>query len=84
MSDNGDKDTGAAKRKWCPFSQEWCRGEACALWETIENRTQVGVQRVGVCSFIATNMVLSGISRQNTERMHPASHLQLPGEIFRG
>lgn len=66
MSDNGEQNEGigGTKQKWCPHLDGYCKGEQCALYNYLM-RVQDGVpQKVGLCAYNATVMMLSEINQK--------------------
>lgn len=82
--DNGHKGEGEQRKKRCPFLDQWCLGDACAIYT--EGMRQVGgiTQKTGVCGFNALGMILSEI---NAKTMPPQPQkITIPSGLnqFRG
>ena len=50
------------KKKQCPFSGEWCLGDACALSEPMVRIVNGVKVQQSMCSFRAMNTLLSEIN----------------------
>ena len=78
---NGNHDPEKPRKKKCPLLNDWCIGDACALQAQLI-RVQGGLQqKMEVCAFNATVMMLTEISVKLQQP--PQQKIQLPG-IFRG
>lgn len=63
MSNNGHEESEERRRK-CPFSGAWCDKEACALWAEIGKNMGGMTRKMGMCSFAASNFLLSEINNK--------------------
>ena len=79
---NGKKEEGEAKKR-CPVTKEWCWGEACAWMETFRRQHRGGlIQESRMCTFIASNVLLSEINTKLTLRQEESAPvIQLPGNL---
>ena len=83
---NGHEEEGQDKKedrvKHCPFLNDWCIKERCALYS--ELRRQVGgfQQNFGACGFSAVVLILSEINQKTG--IAPPQPIKLPGGLFRG
>ena len=57
---NGHKEN---KVKWCPFLNEYCIGDRCAIHMEVTKSVAPGMaQKAGLCGFNALGMILSEIN----------------------
>lgn len=74
---NGGKEE--VRKKKCPFLNDWCIGEACALHSELTKNVGGGIQRkIGLCAFNAMVIMLSEI---NQKTQPPQQKIQLSGLI---
>ena len=77
MSNNGHEEERVKK---CPFSGNWCEKEECVLWSELQRNMGGLVSKVGMCSLLATNMLLSEMNMQlSQQHRQPLPKIQLPG-----
>jgi len=57
MGNNGDE-----RKKKCPFLNDWCIGEACAISTEMAQNTGGVLQKFTMCSFSALVMMISEIN----------------------
>ena len=62
--DNGQNEGVDVKQRWCPFLNEYCLGERCALHSEL-TRVSGGIpQKIGLCAFNAAVMMLSELNHK--------------------
>lgn len=67
------------KVKWCPFLNEYCIRERCALHTPTFRRTSAGtVTRMDLCAFNALNTMITEI---NAKTIASQPKITLPGNI---
>ena len=78
---NGSNDDTEVKVKWCPFINEYCLKERCALHQELTKQIGGGLmQKFGMCAFNSMVIMLSEINMKT-----PGHHqnIQLP-HLFKG
>ena len=78
-NDGHTKEEGELVKK-CPFQGGWCIKDACAIYEQVTQVRGGLLKKFGVCTFVATNMMLS---EMNTKTQLPAPKMAIP-PLFRG
>jgi len=79
MANNGHEETQERVKK-CPFSGSWCEKDACVLWAVITQNVGGIIRKAGMCTMVATNMILSEINqRMSQQTKQPAQKIILPG-----
>ena len=79
-SDNGHNEV--KEDKHCPFLNNWCIKERCALFIELRQNTGGLQQKYGACSFSAAVLILSEINQKT--QAPPPQMMRLPGGLFRG
>lgn len=73
---NSNKPEGRQVKK-CPFINDWCIGDECAIHSYIALSTPTGMQRKLVCSIEAILIIISEMNRKT-----PQQHLEQPQIIL--
>ena len=73
---NGNGHNEENKVKHCPFLNEWCIKERCALYNELVRQVGGLQQRFGVCGFSAVVLILSEINQKT--QVAPPQKIQLP------
>lgn len=80
MPDGNGHDGDKQKVKHCPFLNEWCIRERCALYSTLSRNANGLQQKIEVCGFNAVVLILSEINQKTQIQQQ---EIQLP-ELYRG
>ncbi len=74
---NTDKPEGEVKKK-CPFSGEWC-GDWCPLFTQLMRQVEGVVSKANMCTFVATNAILSDLNMKAPQGQPQKPNIILPG-----
>lgn len=83
MADNGHKDE-EVKTKWCPFLNEYCIKDRCALHTELQKQMGGMMQKMGLCGLNALGMILSEINAKTMPPQPPKITLPSGLKQFRG
>ena len=78
MSNNKEPE-GELKKK-CPFCGEWC-GDWCPLFTQLVRQQGGMVQKTNMCTFVATNAILSDLNMKGGQPQKQAPQIHLPGNL---